>query len=103
MTKIVLQGYIAVPPSDLEAVLEALPLHIQLTLKEEGCIRFSVEQAREDVHVFHVHEEFVDRNAFEAHQRRTRNSNWGAVSVNVERRYQIKAETPTLGWFSKSN
>ncbi|WP_439136372.1 putative quinol monooxygenase [Pseudomaricurvus sp.] len=50
---------------------------------------FEVTQSSGDPCVFQVYEEFVDREAFEFHQQRIRTSEWGRVSVNVERDYSI--------------
>lgn len=44
MPRIVLEGHIVVPDNDLPAVLAALPIHIELTCKEQGCLRFEVKQ-----------------------------------------------------------
>jgi quinol monooxygenase YgiN len=90
MSKIVLKGYIEVPESDLDSVMEALPLHIELTQQEEGCLVFKVEQDKTNRNIFTVYEEFLDRKSFEAHQKRAKSSNWGKVSKNVSRHYQVK-------------
>ncbi|SBS27248.1 Antibiotic biosynthesis monooxygenase [Marinomonas aquimarina] len=89
MSKIILQGYILVPAAELETVQSELRTHIQLTLAEQGCLAFSVTQSAVNPLRFDVYEEFVDQSAFDAHQQRVGNSNWGAVTVNVERHYQI--------------
>lgn len=89
MPKVVLKGHIVVPESDLAAVLAALPTHIELTLEEEGCLRFEVKQHPEAGDVFSVYEEFSDRVAFDAHQQRVRASAWGKITVNAERHYEV--------------
>lgn len=89
MPKVILKGHIVVPETDLAPVLAELPTHIALTLEEEGCLRFEVEQHREAGNVFSVYEEFSDRVAFEAHQQRVRASAWGKITVDVERHYEI--------------
>ncbi|EPR4995117.1 putative quinol monooxygenase, partial [Vibrio navarrensis] len=38
---------------------------------------------------FDVYEEFVDKVAFEQHQKRVKASRWGKVTVSVERHYEI--------------
>ena len=48
MTKVILQGYIIVPSEDLQAVQEELPMHIQRTQQEEGCLVFEVHQDQEN-------------------------------------------------------
>ena len=89
MSKVILKGYIEIPEEDLEAVLKALPLHKELTLSEAGCLIFKVEQNREYKHRFDVYEEFTDKAAFELHQKRARDSDWGEVTVNGVRHYEI--------------
>lgn len=89
MPSVVLVGHIVVGKKDLAAVLAELSIHIELTQNEKGCLRFEVTQHPEDEHVFSVYEEFVDRTAFEAHQYRVRNSEWGRITTNVERHYRV--------------
>lgn len=89
MPKVVLKGHITVSAEDLLAVLEELPRHIALTREEEGCLQFDVEQSSQGPRIFSVHEVFADRLAFDLHQLRARNSAWGKVAVNVERRYTV--------------
>lgn len=89
MTKVILKGYIEVPPEDLSAVQHALPEHIELTRAEPGCLVFNVEADPEYPNRFHVYEEFCDAQVFAAHQERVQNSSWGHVSANVERHYQV--------------
>jgi len=92
VTKIILKGYIEVPDSDLDTIKEALSLHTELTQQEEGCLVFQVEQDKANRNVFSVYEEFIDRESFEAHQNRIKSSNWGKVSKNVLRHYQVIEE-----------
>jgi quinol monooxygenase YgiN len=42
---------------------------------------------------FDVYEEFVDRAAFDRHQERAAGSEWGTVSRNAQRFYEI-SESP---------
>ena len=77
------------PDKDLLAVREELPNHIRLTLQEEGCLLFEVFQDEHNPSCFNVHEEFSDSHSFEAHQERVRNSRWGELTSDLERRYQI--------------
>ncbi len=86
---IVLQGYIVVPPADLEAVRAALPRHADLTRREAGCLKFEVTPDEADEYRFNVYEEFADQASFEAHQQRVQDSDWGRVTVNVARHYEI--------------
>lgn len=69
-------------------VRAALPAHIALTRAEPGCVHFTVS-ATEDPMVWRVEEEFVDQNAFEAHQARTQNSPWAEETHDVARNYRI--------------
>ena len=89
MSKVILQGHIVVPNTDLEAVSEALPKHIELTQQEPGCLIFKVFQDTDNESIFHVYEEFDSQDSFKKHQQRVRNSSWGALTVNVERHYAI--------------
>ncbi|MBJ7550891.1 hypothetical protein [Marinomonas ostreistagni] len=38
---------------------------------------------------FDVYEVFADKESFELHQQRVKASNWGKVTVNVERHYEL--------------
>ena len=89
MTKVILQGYIIVPSEDLQAVQEELPMHIQRTQQEEGCLVFEVHQDQENEHRFNVHEEFSTQESFSIHQDHVQNSKWGKVSAKVERHYHV--------------
>ncbi|MEZ9849284.1 antibiotic biosynthesis monooxygenase [Vibrio breoganii] len=93
MSKVTLEGHIIVPVQDLKPILEALPEHIELTHAEPGCIRFHVQQSSKKPHRFDVYEEFIDKEAFEYHQRRVEESHWGAITSNVIRHYQVSEES----------
>jgi autoinducer 2-degrading protein len=87
--KVILKGYIMVPPSELAAVRAELPAHSRLTLEEPGCLVFEVTQHATDPCRFDVYEEFMDRASFESHQLRVRSSRWGEVTANVARHYEV--------------
>ena len=89
MAKVILKGHIIVPDSDIAAVKIELTNHIELTRQESGCVVFKVSQDIENLNRFNVYEEFTDRNSFANHQDRVRESTWGAITVNVERHYEI--------------
>jgi len=89
MPKVILEGYIVVPANDLALVMAQLPTHIELTRREEGCLCFDVTQSPQEQNTFAVYEEFVDRVAFDAHQRRVQASDWGRATTNVERHYKV--------------
>lgn len=90
MSKVILKGYILVPDCDLTAVINALDNHMRLTRLEDGCIVFNVTQDETNTNRFNVYEEFSSQRAFELHQDRVRNSEWGEITVNVERHYQFQ-------------
>jgi len=89
VSKIILDGHIVVSDADLASVKAELSRHIELTQKEKGCLVFRVSQDSESKNIFNVYEEFVNRDAFEKHQQRVKNSQWGKITKNVERHYQI--------------
>ncbi|MGH1413148.1 MAG: putative quinol monooxygenase [Pelagimonas sp.] len=86
---VTLEGYLDVPVDRLEAVRAALPVHIQLTRAETGCLRFDVTESQTSSGKFHVSEEFVDAKAFAAHQERTKSSDWARVTEGIPRDYKI--------------
>ncbi|HDO1354978.1 TPA: antibiotic biosynthesis monooxygenase [Aeromonas veronii] len=89
MSRVILKGFIIVPPNDLAAVKDELDNHIQLTRAETGCLIFKVTQDPLNPCRFDVYEEFFDEAAFQAHQARVKSSRWGKITVNVERHYTV--------------
>lgn len=89
MGKVTLKGYIIVPDSELQAVQPALDIHITLTRAESGCMVFEVLQDSVDTNKFNVYEEFVDSASFLAHQQRVASSQWGEISKNLTREYEV--------------
>ena len=89
MSKVVLQGFIIVPDSDLVAVKAELIIHKKLTLEEAGCLIFAVTPDELNTNKFSVYEEFVNQSAFDSHQTRVKSSRWGNITKNVERHYEI--------------
>lgn len=87
--KITLQGYIQVPEDRMQAIRAALPAHIALTRQEPGCLTFNVTENPTIAGRFDVYEEFSDRQAFDAHQKRGANSAWAEITVGIPRSYQI--------------
>ena len=77
---------------DAEAALVRahLPMHLELTRAEPGCLSFEVD-ATDDPHVWRVAETFANEAAFEAHQRRTAASAWGTHTSGIARRYTTSA------------
>lgn len=66
-----------------------LPFHVSLTLAEPGCVSFEVNQT-DDPLVFQVEERFRSAEALAVHQRRVAVSEWGRVTIGIERRYVIE-------------
>ncbi|MDO6569287.1 antibiotic biosynthesis monooxygenase [Alteromonas sp. 1_MG-2023] len=91
MAKVILQGFIVVPDSDLEVIKRELVTHKSLTLKEAGCLTFTVTPDENNHNKFIVYEEFINQTAFDIHQARVKSSKWGDVTKNVERHYQISS------------
>ncbi len=89
MSKTFLKGHIEVPENELSVVIEALHKHKALTRAEPGCLVFSVQQDANQPTRLSVYEEFVDKAAFEHHQVRVADSDWGRVTVNVKRFYEV--------------
>ena len=89
MDAVVLSGCLYIPNEDREAVMQALPLHIRLSKNEEGCCMFDVQTDANNPNKLHVYEVFESRLAFEAHQTRVRQSEWGRVSQNCQREYSV--------------
>ena len=89
MSRVIVRGFILVPDEDLEAVRRELPVHVERTRAEPGCLVFDVAPSESDPNRFDVYEEFASEAAFEAHQARVERSQWGRVTVRVERHYEI--------------
>ena len=77
LSKVTLQGHIIVSDSDLSVVKKALSTHITLTKAEPGCLIFKVTVDAKNSNKFNVYEEFVNQDAFNQHQLRVKQSNWG--------------------------
>ena len=85
-----LTGYIDVPEGRREAIAAAIPLHIELTRAETGCVRFDVTPDPEVEGRYNVSELFTDRESFDAHQARVKASAWGEISAGMRREYSIR-------------
>ncbi|SMR71872.1 Quinol monooxygenase YgiN [Aliiroseovarius halocynthiae] len=86
---IVLTGHIDVPQDRIEAVRAALPAHIALTRAEPGCLSFLVVEDRCHPGRFNVSERFTHRSAFDAHQARTKASDWATITAGIPRHYTV--------------
>jgi quinol monooxygenase YgiN len=76
-------------PEQAQAVEENLPLHIELTRAEPGCLSFEVNRAA-DPFVWQVEERFQDAAAFAAHQQRIADSEWGRTTAGIQRQYEVE-------------
>lgn len=89
MTKIQLQGQLLCKDEQEVALVRThLPLHVELTRAEDGCLSFSVAPT-EDPFVWRVDEVFQDAAAFRRHQDRAGASEWGRETAAIERDYVI--------------
>ncbi|MDM7930669.1 antibiotic biosynthesis monooxygenase [Tabrizicola sp.] len=69
-------------------VAALLPEHIRLSRAEPGCLDFSVTPATAPL-IWELDETFTDRAAFEAHQTRTRASEWFRATAHLARDFQV--------------
>ncbi|WP_026533769.1 putative quinol monooxygenase [Arthrobacter sp. H14] len=76
-------------PDQVAIVMQHLPLHMELTRAEEGCLSFEVKPTQEPF-VWQVDEQFRDATAFQAHQKRVADSEWGRLTAGIERRYIVE-------------
>lgn len=88
MSKLILKGYILIPEADLKVVVKEIEVHTALTRQEMGCLTFGISEDMNNPNKFGVYEEFASESAFDKHQKRVKESNWGNVSNRVERHYQ---------------
>jgi len=72
-----------------EAVRRFLPEHIRLTKNEPGCVSFAV-QATTDPLIWTVEELFLDQKSFDAHQERTKQSQWAVETAAIVREYEMQ-------------
>ena len=78
--------------NEQEAVIvrRHLPEHIRLSTAEPGCLRFEVHQTTNPL-IWQVDESFVDQAAFDAHQIRTRASEWFIATKDIQRQFKTWA------------
>jgi len=88
--KVYLNGHIDVPAEQWETVSAALPTHVALTHEEPGCISFEVTKCPDVDNRFLVAEIFENQAAFEAHQARTKASDWFKISADCPREFHIE-------------
>ena len=95
-SQVALSGQLLCASDDeAEIVRRHLPLHIELTRDEPGCLSFEVHQT-DDRRVWQVAERFVDDEALDQHRVRVAASEWGRVTAGIERRYSIRGTEPTV-------
>ncbi len=75
----------------VETVHANLPTHIALSRAEPGCLSFDVTPT-DDPLIWHVSESFVGQAAFDAHQTRTRASEWFDKTAHIHRTFQITTD-----------
>ncbi len=73
---------------ELDLVRSYLPEHIRLSRAEPGCLSFEVTQTADPM-IWQVEESFTNRAAFDAHQARTKASEWGRRSVGIRREFRV--------------
>jgi quinol monooxygenase YgiN len=73
---------------DVALVLALLPEHIRLSRAELGCLGFSVSQSTDPL-IWVLDETFADSTAFEAHQTRTRASEWFDATRHLGRDFLV--------------
>lgn len=87
--EVTLRGWLICADDEQVGIVEQhLARHIALTRAEPGCLAFSVAPTG-DPRVWQVAERFADRAAFDAHQKRVADSEWGRATSAIERDYTI--------------
>ncbi|MET3176830.1 UNVERIFIED_ORG: quinol monooxygenase YgiN [Arthrobacter sp. UYCu721] len=90
MTNVFLSGQLVCNDQEQVAVVaQHLPLHIELTRAEHGCLSFEVNLTQNPL-IWQVDEQFQDAASFRAHQQRVAESEWGRATANIDRHYEIK-------------
>lgn len=74
--------------ADAGIVRAMLPEHVRLSRAEPGCLSFEVNPSSDPL-VWILDESFADTAAFEAHQARTRASDWYRATAHLTRDFQI--------------
>jgi quinol monooxygenase YgiN len=81
---------ICATPADAALVAAHLPTHIALSRAEPGCLAFDVTPTADPM-IWAVSETFVDQMAFDAHQTRTRASDWYRHTGHIRREFAVRA------------
>lgn len=75
--------------ADADLIARLMRDHERQSRAEPGCLVFEIFRSMSDPMRFAVREIFVDRPSFEAHQARTRDSDWWQQTAHIERAYRI--------------
>lgn len=75
--------------ADADLVASLMREHERLSRAEPGCLVFEIFRSMSDPMRFAVREIFADRPSFEAHQARTRASDWWRLTAHIERDYRV--------------
>ena len=85
-----LRGHlVCVTDDEAQAVRANLAQHVALTRAEAGCLSFEVTPT-DDPMVFEVMETFRTREDFNAHQTRTRASDWFTATRSILRDFRVE-------------
>nr|WP_321509728.1 putative quinol monooxygenase [uncultured Celeribacter sp.] len=87
MGRVLLTGTMRCAPHEVDDVVALLDLHRRLSRAEPGCLQFDLWQDELDPSLFHVHEVFRSESDFEAHQTRTRRSDWWRITHAMTRNF----------------
>lgn len=82
---------IAKTSEDSAIIRRYLPEHQRLSRAEDGCLFFEVIES-DDPLIWRVEELYTDQRTFDAHQTRTRNSEWWKQTSAILREYRIHEE-----------
>ena len=89
MSKVILTGFLICRSlEEGDRVSAMLADHIRLTRAEPGCLSFEVMPTADPM-IWQVEESFTDRAAFDAHQTRTRATDWWAATAAIRRDFRI--------------
>lgn len=75
--------------ADADLIARLMGEHERLSRAEPGCLVFEIFRSMSDPMRFAVREVFADRACFNAHQARTRSSDWWRQTAHIERDYRI--------------
>lgn len=90
-----LTGHLICTTEDQAATVQRhLPDHIRLSRAEPGCLAFEVAQIAPLI--WQVRESFATRADFDAHQTRTRASDWFRLTSGIAREYEIAEDQAGL-------